>query len=259
MQITLKWLKTILQFIGNLTFSRDFISCTRRLIVVWNECDFVCVWLNCVSLGAFVWWDRWRIRRCECDSWSVCRSFVCNIKSFLCWKLLVLVIVGVGFLPGVLCLEISANVDASWLPEVTFNLECSVSCRHEFRIMLHNNHVWEDVTILKCLALTEWKFHCERSRTSAFHVARCFVLVETSPRVHYPCEVFLRQQLNLHRVGAAFELNFLETFSRCIDVKRIRNVLFPHICRWLIKDLSYYKVERLNVMETSRKQIMWIR
>lgn len=138
------------------------------------------------------------------------------------------------FSPDVLCLEVCADSDASRLSEVTLDLESSITSGHQLWIVLHNDYVREQLAVLKSLALTEREFHCERSSTSAFHVARCFLFIETSSRVNNSSKSFFRQQLDLHWVSATFELNFLQAFSRCIDVERVWEILFPHIC-WRFK------------------------
>lgn len=75
----------MLQFIGNLTFSRDIIFDDWGL-AEWNECDFMCVWFSGVSLGAFVCGNGWWVGWCECNSWTICGSLVVSYeKGFRVW------------------------------------------------------------------------------------------------------------------------------------------------------------------------------
>jgi hypothetical protein len=66
-----------------------------------------------------------------------------------------------GDLPCVACLEISTDRDASWLSEVALDLESSVACGDEFWVVLNDDNIGKDVTVLEGLALTEWEFHRE--------------------------------------------------------------------------------------------------
>lgn len=63
--------------------------------------------------------------------------------------------------PCVFGLQISVDGDASGLSKVALHLEGGVAGGHQLWVVLHDDNVGEDVTVLEGLALAERELHRE--------------------------------------------------------------------------------------------------
>lgn len=122
-------------------------------------------------------------------------------------------------------LHTGLHIQTARLAEIAFQRESRISWCYQFRIVLDDNNVGIQLTILECLALIQLEVHLQLSSSLThvrLHKARCRLLVETAARVHNACKGFLCLQHNIHRVGTALQIHFLYSLVTAFNFECIR-------------------------------------
>lgn len=122
-------------------------------------------------------------------------------------------------------LHAGLHIQTARLAEVAFQRESRISWCNQFRIVLDDNNVGIQLTILECLALIQLEVHLQLPSSLThvrLHKARCSLLIEAAARIHNARKGFLCLQHNIHRVGTALQINLLYSLVTAFNLECVR-------------------------------------
>lgn len=122
-------------------------------------------------------------------------------------------------------LHAGLHIQTTRLSEIAFQRESRISWCNQFRIVLDDNNVGIQFSILECLALIQLEVHLQLSRSLThvrLHKARCSLLIKAAPCIHNARKGFLCLQHNIHRVRTALQINLLYALVTAFNLECIR-------------------------------------